>query len=217
MQIQTVFRLIKEGDKNAFLFLNIFFNSLVNDNGEITIMYRKYGIRSHDQEDINFKIKLKLIEQILMTDKLNNIEEKINLKWYLKKMTSNFIHDHFREIQKNYNFDYEKDEGELQFLENSDFSDIDIEEIDWEQEYVNLYKEILEELPSKKCKEIFQLSFEGVTTKEIINILNNSGWNMQDPGSLSSSKHECKKELVRQVKKHNKYSEWKEVYLKLNN
>jgi hypothetical protein len=236
--IQEVFGLMREGNKNAFLSLNIFLNTLMNNQGEITRMYRYYRVHdSSDQDEINSKIKLKVIENILFTEKLNKIEEKINLKWYLKKMAYILIKEHFRIITErrrelsdqvdrermrgetnignspeDIRDNYEREEQEIEYMSDPIYENIDTAEVDWEIEYSRFFEEVLTKLPSEKCRDLFQLLFQELGPDQIINEMIALGYSVQDRNSLSTAKHSCKETLKSKVQKHNKYSDWQNIF-----
>ena len=147
--IQEVFRLIREGNKNAFLELNINLRIFMNPDpeiGEITRIYNHYNIDDYTREEINSKIIMIIIEKILLTDKLNEMESLIELKWYSKRIAKILIDESFKlkkregEIFESFDSYQFNDDGELIGIQFE--GGVDVELVNYELEYAKLYDEI---------------------------------------------------------------------------
>ena len=218
--IQKIFSLIRNGDKNAALQLNIKLKTFMNpsaDIGEITRMYRYFKIRKDDtEEELNSKIVMIIIENILLTDKLNKMSNWTELKWYSKRIAYILIQEHFQK-QKIHNkmfVSYATDEEELRF--NQNLGEIDVSVIDYEIEYAKLCEEIFS-LISAKCRALFELLVKDLNSDEVLEKMRELGHTVQDSRNLASTKNKCKKNLKLKVSLSNKYSDWEAIFLNNNN
>lgn len=216
--IQEVFRLIREGNKNAFLELNINLRIFMNPDpeiGEITRIYNHYNIDDYTREEINSKIIMIIIEKILLTDKLNEMESLIELKWYSKRIAKILIDESFKlkkregEIFESFDSYQFNDDGELIGIQFE--GGVDVELVNYELEYAKLYDEI-SVLLSKKCMDLYKLVMKDLSSAEVLIELRGLGHVIKDKKNLASTKQKCKKNLIAKVRRHNKYSNWKEIF-----
>ena len=120
--LQEVFSLIRDGDKNAALQFHVKLRIFMNPNsdiGEITRIYDHYKINDDTREEINSKIIMIIIENILLTDKLNQMKNWTELKWYSKRIAIVLVKEYFKikkrdgEIFESFDSYEFNDEGEL--------------------------------------------------------------------------------------------------------
>lgn len=216
--IQEVFNLIREGNKNAFLELNINLRIFMNLNpkiGEITRIYNHYHINDYTREEINSQIILIIIENILASNKLDEMKNWTELKWYSKRITKNLIDEYFRKKTRegkifesidSYEFN---DDGEM--ISKQFEGGVNVDVIDYELEYAKLFKEV-SRLMSPKCRDLFELVIKGISSDEVLEVLNNLGYTVRDKKNLASTKEKCKKKLIKEVRVHNNYSEWEDIF-----
>jgi hypothetical protein len=216
--IQEVFSLIRDGDKNAALQLHVKLRILMHKDaniGEVSRMCYHYGLNDDAREEINSKIIMIIIENILLTDKLNQMKNWTELKWYSKRIAKILIDEYFRKKTKEgeifESFDsYEfNDDGEMISQQFEVEGDIDI--VDYELEYAKLFKEVFVLMP-QKCRDLFKFVLKGLKSDEVIKKLNNLGHTVQNRRSLATTKDTCKRNLKRKVREHNNYSEWEDIF-----
>ena len=216
--LQEVFSLIRDGDKNAALQFHVKLRIFMNPNpniGEITRIYDHYKINDDTREEINSKIIMIIIENILLTDKLNQMKNWTELKWYSKRIAMVLVKEYFKikkrdgEIFESFDSYEFNDEGELISKQFEGAVDVDV--IDYELEYVKLFKEVFILMP-QKCRDLFQFLLKGLKSDEILERLNNLGHTVLDKRNLASTKEKCKTNLIRKVREHNNYSEWEDIF-----
>lgn len=217
-KIQEVFSLIRDGDKNAALQLHLKLRILMHkdaDIGEVSRICYHFGLNDVDREEINSKIIMIIIENILLTDKLNQMKNWTELKWYSKRIAKILIDEYFRKKTKEgeifESFDsYEfNDDGEMISQQFEVEGDIDI--VDYELEYAKLFKEVFDLMP-QKCRDLFKFVLKGLKSDEVIKKLNNLGHTVQNRRSLATTKDTCKRNLKRKVRENNNYSEWEDIF-----
>jgi hypothetical protein len=216
--IQEVFSLIREGDKNAALQLHVKLRILMHKDaniGEVSRMCYHYGLNDDAREEINSKIIMIIIENILLTDKLNKMKNWTELKWYSKRIAIVLVKEYFKKKKRDgeifESFDSYKfnDDGEMISKQFEGEDDVNI--VDYELEYAKLFKEVFLLMP-KKCRDLFQFVLKGLKSDEVIKRLNNLGYTVLDRRNLASTKEKCKTNLKRKVREHNNYSEWEGIF-----
>lgn len=213
--IQKVFSLIRKGNKNAFLELNIKLRIFMNPNpdiGEITQIYNHYHIEESTREEINSDITLVIIEKILESNQLDNMKNWIEFKWYAKRVCSNLIKKHFRENTirgQNEQIDYVFDDDDEPISRQFE-GGVKIEHIDYEEEYKKIYDQILK-LTSKQCKDILIAERAGKSAEETLIHLRKK-YRIKNRNNLSTRKNKCKDELKKRVRKDVRFSSWREIF-----
>ena len=217
-KIQEVFSLIRDGDKNAALQLHLKLRILMHkdaDIGEVSRICYHYGLNDVDREEINSKIIMIIIENILLTDKLNQMKNWTELKWYSKRIAIVLIKEYFKKNKRDGEIfesfeDYKfNDDGEMISKEFGAEDDIDI--VDYEIEYAKLVNEVILLMP-KKCRDLFRFVFKGLKSDEVVKRLNKLGHEVLNTKNLASTKDRCKTNLKRKVRGHIKYSEWEDIF-----
>ena len=221
LHIQEVFKLIRDGNKNAFLQLNIKLRIFMNPDpniGEITRIYNHYQINDYQREEINSKLTLVIIENILSGEKLEKMNNWTELKMYSKRIAKTLILEFFRKKKKSqeifqdyddYIFDDKGDMISKQFLVEEEI--INSKE-DFEKECKKICNEILS-LASAKCIEIFEAQLSGKTTQEtLIFFRENSNFRIRNRTNLANARYNCKNDLINKVRNDNRYPYWKEIF-----
>tara|TARA_B110000240_G_C13497169_1_gene452175 strand:- start:944 stop:1615 length:672 start_codon:yes stop_codon:yes gene_type:complete len=216
--IQEVFSLIREGDKNAVLQLHVKLRMLMHIDaniGEVSRICYHYDLNDDVREEINSKIIMIIIENILLTDKLNKMKNWTELKWYSKRIAIVLVKEYFKikkregEIFESFDSYEFNDDGEMFYQQFEGGVNVDV--IDYELEYAKLFKEV-SSLISPKCRDLFELVIKGISSDEVLGELNNLGHTVKNKKNLASTKEKCKKKLIKKVREHNNYSEWEDIF-----
>tara|TARA_B110000879_G_scaffold189008_1_gene252126 strand:- start:804 stop:1466 length:663 start_codon:yes stop_codon:yes gene_type:complete len=213
--IQEVFSLIRDGDKNAALQLHLKLRILMHkdaDIGEVSRICYHYELNDDVIEEINSKIIMIIIENILLTDKLNQMKNWTELKLYSKRIAIVLIKEYFRkktEEDKIFESFDSYDDGEMISKQFEAEGDINI--VDYELEYAKLFNKVFVLMPPK-CKDLFKFVLKGLKSDEIIQKLNELGHAVQDRRSLATTKDTCKRNLKRKVRENNNYSKWEDIF-----
>jgi uncharacterized membrane protein len=216
--IQEVFSLIREGDKNAVLQLHVKLRMLMHIDaniGEVSRICYHYDLNDDVREEINSKIIMIIIENILLTDKLNKMKNWTELKWYSKRIAIVLVKEYFKikkregEIFESFDSYEFNDDGEM--ISQQFEGGVNVDVIDYELEYAKLFKEV-SSLISPKCRDLFELVIKGISSDEVLGELNNLGHTVKNKKNLASTKEKCKKKLIKKVREHNNYSEWEDIF-----